>query len=149
MRLPRNVKLLRGPADAAALAGAMFLLWTVTLLHSSLVLPAGVRLHLPEAPGFWGETIPELAVAIDPAGRYHFDNQLVTESALIARLRERTAGGATNRTLLLLADRTVPAGTITRLASVARAAGVREIVLATSPRPGADAGSLAPTFLRP
>lgn len=137
MRLPRNVKMLRGPIDASALAGALFVLWTVTLLHSSLVVPPGVRLQLPEAPGLWGDTVPQLTVAVDAAGRFLFEQQLVTESNLEARLMARAAEGGRPLTLLLLADRAVPTATLARLANLARAAGIPDVVLATSPRPGA------------
>lgn len=127
----------RGGLDASAVAGTLFLLWMVTLLHSSLVLPAGMRLRLPDAAGLWGEVIPQLAVAVDPAGRLSFEHQLIAESNLVLRLRERVGTGGTNQTLLLLADRSVSVATLARLANLARTAGVRDVVMATSPRPGA------------
>ncbi len=127
----------RGGLDASAVAGTMFLLWMVTLLHSSLVLPAGLRLRLPEAPGLWGEVVPNLAMAVDRVGRLSFEHQLVSESNLIQRLRERVEVRGTNQTLLLLADQSVSMATLARLANLAREAGVRDVVLATSPRPGA------------
>ncbi len=64
MRLPRNFKMFRGGLDASAVAGTMFLLWMVTLLHSSLVLPPGVRLNLPDAPGLVGEVVPRNAAGL-------------------------------------------------------------------------------------
>jgi biopolymer transport protein ExbD len=138
MRLPRNVKMLRGPIDASALAGTVFLLWIATFMHSSLVLPPGVRLRLPDAPGIWGEVLPQLTVAVDasqPGGRLFFEHQLITESNLQARLRERTADKGSNLVLLLLADRDVTTETLARLVTLTRAAGVAEVVLGTSPRP--------------
>ena len=134
MRLPRNFKMLRGPMDSAALTGTLCLLWMVTLLHSSLVMPPGVRLNLPEAPGLVGEVVPQLALAVDGAGRLVFEHQLTAESNLVARLRERAADPKSHPTLLLMADRQVPAETLTRLVTLARKAGVQEVILATSPR---------------
>ncbi len=139
MRLPRNFKMFRGGLDASAVAGTMFLLWMVTLLHSSLVLPAGIRLQLPEAEGLWGEVVPNLSVAVDRVGRLSFEHQLIHESNLVVRLREHVRERGTNQTLLLLADQTVSMETLARLSNLARIAGVRDIVLATSPRPGATA----------
>jgi len=117
----------------------MFLLWMVTLLHSSLVLPAGIRLRLPEAEGLWGEVVPQWSVAVDRVGRLSFEHQLIPESNLIVRLREQVRTRGTNQTLLLFADQSVSMATLARLANLARTAGVRDVVLATSPRPGATA----------
>lgn len=139
MRLPRNFKMFRGGLDASAVAGTMFLLWMVTLLHSSLVLPAGLRLGLPEAEGLWGEVLPQWVVAVDPTGRLSFEHQLVAETNLMARLRDGVRDKGTNQTLLVLADRSVSVATLARLANLARTAGIRDVVLATSPRPGAKA----------
>jgi len=140
VRLPRNFKMFRGGLDASAVAGTMFLLWMVTLLHSSLVLTAGIRLRLPEAEGLWGEVVPQWAVAVDRVGRLSFEHQLIPESNLVVRLREQVrARGTNNQTLLLLADQSVSMATLARLANLARTAGVRDVVLATSPRPGATA----------
>jgi biopolymer transport protein ExbD len=137
VRLPRNFKMFRGGLDASAVAGTMFLLWMVTLLHSSLVLPAGIRLRLPEAEGLWGEVVPQWSVAVDRVGRLSFEHQLIPESNLVVRLREQVRTRGTNQTLLLLADQSVSMATLARLANLARTAGVRDVVLATSPRPGA------------
>jgi biopolymer transport protein ExbD len=136
MRLPRNVKMLRGPVDPSALAGTLFLLWTASLVHSSLVLPPGLRVRLPEAEGQWGEVLPGLSVAVDGAGRILFEHQIIAESNLHARLRQRAAQRGTNQVLLLLVDRGVTIDTWTRLINLAQTAGIREVVLATSPRPG-------------
>ena len=147
MRLPRNVKMLRGPMDSSALAGTMLLLWTVVLLHSSLVLPSGMHLRLPEAEAGWAETLPDLTLAVDGAGRLLFEQQILSESNLLARLGERTAYRGTNQTLLLLADRSVPLETVSRLMRMVRGAGVRDVVLATSPKaplPRTEAASLVP-----
>lgn len=137
MKLPRNIKMLRGPVDASAVAGTVFLLWMASLLHSSLVFPPGVRLRLPDARGLWGEVLPHLSVAVDPNGRLLFEHQVLTESNLQARLKQRVASHGSNQVLLLLADRAVTAESLARLVNLARTAGMGEVVLATSPRPGA------------
>lgn len=140
MRLPRNIKMLRGPVDASALAGTMFLLWMATFLHSSLVLPPGIRLELPEAVAVWGEVLPRWSVAVDPAGRILYEHQMVSEADFEERLREGVTRSETPGTLLLMADRRVTLDVLTRLQALARGAGVRDVVLATSPRPGGPWG---------
>lgn len=138
MRLPRNVKMLRGPVDTSAMAGTLLLLWTVTMLHSSLVLPSGIRLNLPTATGVVGDVLPNLSIAVDPAGRLLFEQQLVTESNLFLRLRERVTAAGSNQTLLVLLDRTAPTETLAHLVTLSRSAGVGRVVVATSPRPGSS-----------
>ena len=140
MRLNRSIKMLRGPMDASALAGTLFLLWTATLMHSSLVLPPGLRLQLPEARGLWGEVIPEMTLAVDGSQRILFEHQLVVETNLPALLRERALQHGSNATLLLMADRGVSVEVLLRLGNLAREAGVAEVVVASSPRPAEATG---------
>jgi len=140
MRLPRNFKMLRGPVDSSTLAGTLFLLWTATLLHSSLVMPPGIRMNLPVASEVWGEVVPQMALAVDATGRLLFEHQLTTESNLVAELRARVAKSGPGQTLLVLADGSVTAEKLAHLFTVARSAGVREVVLGTSPRPGVPDG---------
>ncbi len=135
MRLPRNLRMMRGPVDTSALAGTLFLLWTVTMLHSSLVMPPGIRVNLPTAEGIVGGVLPQLSIAVDSTGRLLFEQQIVTESNLVSRLRDRVTSGGTNQTLLVLMDRSVATETLAHLVTLARASGVGSVVLATSPRP--------------
>lgn len=132
--------MLRGPADAAALAGTMFLMWAATLLHSSMVMPMGVRMELPVGDGLRGEVVPDLAVAVDAMGRLMFEQQWVDEMQLGTRLRSQVEQRGPNLTLLMMADRRVPSEVLARLMSLARGSGVGEVVMAI--RPGVDPGRL-------
>ncbi|MCC6231243.1 MAG: hypothetical protein IT580_01280 [Verrucomicrobiales bacterium] len=140
MRLTRSIKMLRGPIDASALAGTLFLLWTATLMHSSLVLPPGLRLQLPEAKGLWGEVIPEMSLAVDARHRILFEHQLVAETNLAPLLRARARQYGTNASLLLMADRGVTTEVLLRLGNLAREAGVAEVVIASSPTLATEVG---------
>lgn len=134
MRLPRNLRMMRGPVDSSALAGTLFLLWMVTLLHSSLVMPPGIRVNLPSADGVLGTVLPQLSLAVDPTGRLLFEQQIVSESNLVVRLRDRVASGGSNQTLLVLMDRSVPTETLAHVVTLARSSGIGSLVLAASPR---------------
>lgn len=145
MKFPRRLTPLKGPADPAAVAGVFFLLFGLVTLHSSLVLPAGVRLALPSAPAVRGGFLPRFAVAVDAAGRLSFENQIIGEDALRARLAAAVAARTENPSLLLLADRTTPAERLAALLNLARECGMTDVVVATSPAPGPAAAARAAT----
>lgn len=136
MKFPRRLSILKGPADPAAVAGVFFLLFGLVALHSSLVLPAGVRLALPSAPAVRGDFLPRFTVAVDAAGRLSFENQVIGEEALAARLAGAVAAYPANPSLLLLADRSTPAERLAALFNLARGCGLTDVVVATSPVPG-------------
>lgn len=144
MKLPRRLPTLKGPADPAAVAGCLFLLFGLVALHSSLVLPAGIRLSLPEAPAIRGSFLPRFTVAVDAAGRLSFENQVVGESALRDRLADAVSSQPANPSLLLLADRSTSAARLTALFDLARACGITDVVVATSPAPVAPAATATP-----
>jgi biopolymer transport protein ExbD len=95
---------------------------------------AGQRLELPMAENLAGaRTNPRIMVAVDLSGQIYFENQPVPEDQLPARLAaavKRIPGGLS---LVLLADKTVPYDTIVRLSTLARTAGITEVLLAARP----------------
>lgn len=149
MKFPRRLSILKGPADPAAVAGVFFLLFGLVALHSSLVLPAGVRLALPSAPAIRGSFLPRFAVAVDAAGRLSFENQVIGEDALRVRLAAAVAARPVNPTLLLLADRTTPAARLAALFNLARECGITDVVVATSPAPVPGPSTRAGTQVPP
>lgn len=127
MKLPRNVKIFRGQLDAAPFAGVTFLLLIFLLLSSKLVSTPVVRIELPEVsdrvPGISGPTV---VVAIDQVGNLFYENQIITEEALMDRLRKRVAEATEPLTLEIQADK---AGILERPAQLmnrARALGFRQ-----------------------
>jgi len=133
MKFRRTVKPLSGTLDPTPFAAVFFLLVILLLLHSSFAPAPGVRVQLPTAsppprPGFTG---PELVVTIDQNGLLYFDHQVVQEAQLREQLAAKVRASPEPLHLLLLADEAVRQGAVVRLATLAREAGILEVVEAT------------------
>ena len=134
MKFPRNAKIFRGQLDAAPLAGVFFLLCIFLLLNSSLVFTPGVRLDLPAVHGapLPGVANPSVMVALDVAGLLYYENQLVQERELRARLRLATAK-TTNLTLIVQADKGVKLDYFYQLSKLASEVGIQQVLVAARP----------------
>ncbi len=124
MKFPRRTELLCRPPDATPLAGMFFL-----LLFFLLLMSPGEAIHLPMGEFDTQPIGPAVAVAMDAGGHLYFDNQLIGADALQERLRRR----GTDLTVVLQADRALPYERITEIAGLIRAAGVRQVLMATRP----------------
>jgi biopolymer transport protein ExbD len=133
MRFPRQTRIFRGQPDAAPFASVFFLLVLFLLLRSGLVFTPGIPLELPESVDLPGADQPTLDVAVDKAGNFYFDNQIVAPPALRDRMRGLAAESDLPLTLVIHAHRDVPYETLIRLASLADAAGIKKALLATRP----------------
>jgi biopolymer transport protein ExbD len=138
MRFPVSVKPFCGQLHVAAFAGVLLLLVLFVLLVS-LVHTPGVNLRVPFAGDLLVTDHPTLEVALDSSGRYYFQNQFITETALKVRLREAATNSAGALTLVVQPDRMTSYERWTHLIMLAREAGINDAVLATS------AGPFAPT----
>jgi biopolymer transport protein ExbD len=85
-------------------------------------------------------------VAVDPAGQFYFENQLIPLEELKSRLQAAVKKSADPLTLLVQADKDVKYETLVNLTLLARAAGIKEALLATLPR---DLPAPPPRKLRP
>jgi biopolymer transport protein ExbD len=146
MRLPRRVQILKGQMDAAPFAGVFFLLVIFLLLNSSLVFPPGLKLQLPVAEELPGISGPTVTVAVDANGLYFYENQVIAEKQLKARLAAAVIQSGEPLTLVMLADKSVSFDTIIRLNRLARGAGIHEAVWSTRPPalPVSSSNSAAP-----
>jgi biopolymer transport protein ExbD len=133
MRFPRNARIFRGQLDAAPFAGVFFCL-IIFLLLTLLTYTPGVRIQLPTATDLPGTDHPSLVVAVDPAGQFYFENQLIQAGELKARLQAAAKKSAEPLTLVVQADKAVKYETLVGLALLAREAGMKEALLATLPR---------------
>lgn len=139
MKFPRNARIFRGHLDAAPFAAVFFLL-VMFLMLGSLAYTPGVRLELPVAEDLPGTDAPSVAVAVDAAGRFYFENQLVTGEQLRIRLRQVAELASAPLTLVVQADRSLRYDQLVQLTLLAREAGIRQAWLATLPRPYAAPG---------
>jgi biopolymer transport protein ExbD len=139
MKFPRNARIAKGSLEAAPWAAVMFLLVTFLLLGNLLYTP-GVHIELPVASlpaddALPGTDKPTLSVAMDASGRLFYENQLMEETQLLARLTETVKAAPEKPTLIVRADRAVSYENLVRLTLLARQAGIENAVLATLPRP--------------
>jgi biopolymer transport protein ExbD len=133
MKFPRNARIFKGRLDAAPFATVFFLL-AIFLLLSSMVYTPGVRLDMPLASDLPGTDKPTVAVAIDANGRLYFENQLVEEGELKAKLARVSTNSTQPLTLVVEADKNVTYERLVKLTLLARDAGISSAWLATLPQ---------------
>lgn len=143
MKFPRSARIFRGHLDVAPFASVFFLLVVFALLGALIYTPGiPVELQLPRADDLPGTDRPMIAVAVDAAGRFYFENQPIEESALKTSLERAAKNSPEPLTLLVQADKRVTYDDFLRLAVLARGAGITNAHWATLPRvyPAAPAG---------
>ena len=137
MRFPRHARIFKGQLDAAPFAGVFFLVLIFITFNSQLVFTPGVRVELPLADGLPGTANPTISVVVDRSGRFYFENQVIAEAGLKARLRtaaDKAKARGAQLTLVVLADMLTPNAVLFQLGELAREAGVKELLQATRPR---------------
>lgn len=133
MKFTRNARILRSQLDAAPFAIVFFLLIIFVML-GALVYKPGIGIQLPVAADLPGTDKPTVTVAMDSNKRLFFANQMVSETDFQAKLRQAVEGSTNALTLVIQADASVTYDHIVRLTLLARDAGIRDALLATSPR---------------
>ena len=135
MKFTRTLKPLKGQFELAPYLCVVFVLLFFMLFGGYLVLPVGTRLELPSGGtriGTWTGD-PFLVVAVDAGEQCYFENQIVPDLGVLkARLSARAGAPKGPRKLYLQADRSVRYERLQELASLAREAGLSEIVLGGS-----------------
>ena len=132
MKFPRNAKIFRGRLDAAPLAGVFFLL-VIFMLLASLVYTPGIPIQLPSAQNTTGVSGPTVVVAINVAGQFFFENQIINEPQLTSNLTAAAAKASSPLTLVVLADKAVNYDSIVRLTQLAEQAGIKQALLQQRP----------------
>ena len=132
MKFTRTLKPLKGQFELAPYLCVVFVLLFFMLFGGYLVLPVGTRLELPPGgsrSGPWtGDAF--LVVAVDAGDQCYFENQIVPDLAILkTRLTARANAPKGPRKLYLQADRSVRYERLQELASLAREAGLSEILL--------------------
>ena len=132
MRFQRNARIFRGKVDAAPLAGVFFLL-LIFLLLASLVYTPGVPIQLPSARNVVGTDNPTAVVAVNVAGQFFFENQMISEQQLKLRLTATASASRLPLTLVVQADKGVEYDVVVRLTELAEQAGIKEALLQQRP----------------
>ncbi|MEN9601279.1 MAG: Biopolymer transport protein ExbD/TolR [Verrucomicrobiota bacterium] len=132
MKFTRTLKPLKGQFELAPYLCVVFVLLFFMLFGGYLVLPVGTRLELPPGgsrSGTWtGDAF--LVVAVDAGEQCYFENQIVPDLAILkTRLTARANAPKGPRKLYLQADRSVRYERLQELATLAREAGLYEILL--------------------
>ena len=132
MKFTRTLKPLKGQFELAPYLCVVFVLLFFMLFGGYLVLPVGTRLELPPGgsrSGTWtGDAF--LVVAVDAGEQCYFENQIVPDLAILkTRLTARANTPKGPRKLYLQADRSVRYERLQELATLAREAGLSEILL--------------------
>lgn len=144
MRFPYRSKIFRGQLDAAPFLGVFFLLIIFLLLNSAFVFTPGVPIKLPEAVNLPGPDRATAAVAVDEGGHFYFENQLCDEARLKERLQSAVERSPEPITLVVQADKGSTTEVLTKLSMLARALGIREVLLAVRPPVAAEPSAPAP-----
>ena len=135
MKFPRSARIFRGHLDFAPFASVFFLLLLFALLGTLIYTPGvQVELNLPQADDLTGTDRPTIAVAVDAAGQYFYENQPVEENGLRASLKHAAEKSPEPITLLVQADKAVAYDHLIRLAMLARDAGITNSLFAVLPR---------------
>ncbi len=118
---------------AVPIAAMMFLMLFFLIENTARVLAPGVPVQLPAVAGALPQDFSGvLVVALDRKGRLYFRNEALPLDRLPDALTH-AANGRTNLLLVLQADRRASHESITRVAAIARAAGIHKTWLATQP----------------
>lgn len=92
------------------------------------------RIELPVSGELRGTTNPIVIVAVNFVGQLFYGNRLVSEEQLSSELKRVVRDPEHPPTLLVRADKSVEQEVLDRLGQLARAAGLREMLLARQPR---------------
>lgn len=135
MRFPQHARIFRGQFEAAPYLGVFFLLLLFILLGSSMVFLPGVNIRLPQGADLPGTDQPVAVVAVDEGGTFYFENQICDEERLLERLRAAVERSPQPLTLVARVDKAARAEVFLRLAQIARAVGIREMLQEVQPAP--------------
>jgi biopolymer transport protein ExbD len=134
MKFPRSARIFRGHLDVAPFASVFFLLVLFALLGALTYTPGiPVELQLPQADNLPGTDRPLIAVTVDAAGRFYYENQAIEESELKTSLRRAAKNSPEPMTLLVQADKQVAYDRLMRLVLLGRDAGITNALWATLP----------------
>ncbi|MGZ4965189.1 MAG: ExbD/TolR family protein [Limisphaerales bacterium] len=137
MKFQRRAKIFRGQLDVAPFAAVFFLMLCFFMMGSLLYTP-GVTMQVtpPVADGFSGTDNPTITMAVTASGQFLFDNRVLEEADLKSALMQKVSAAPKSSqglTLVVIPDKTVTYEVITKIRSLARDAGISEVLEAVTP----------------
>jgi biopolymer transport protein ExbD len=135
MKFERHAKILRGPINAAPVAGVVMLL-LIFIFVSSLLYTPGVLIQLPTSGSLAVTDNPTVVVAVDSGGRYFINNKPVEPAELRTEFKNRLRSAALQSkklTLVLYADKAASNEVMMRVETLAQAAGITDVLVVARP----------------
>ena len=137
MKFHRRAKIFRGKLDVAPFAALFFLVLCFVMMRSLLYTPGmSVRVSPPIADGFSGTDNPTVTMAITASGQFLFENVVVDDNALRSALQKKVLASpkaSKQLTLIVIPDKSVSYDVLTKVRTLARDAGVSEVLEAVRP----------------
>lgn len=135
MRFSRSRREEEPRLGIAPLIDIVFLLLIFFMVTSHFDLASGVRLQLPEmASRLSQEPRREATVVIDTDGNTYLEGEPVEKKLLEERFRKRVQDDGLER-IILQADKDTRHGAVLGIIDLARAAGVRSVIIAARWKP--------------
>jgi biopolymer transport protein ExbD len=121
---------LRAEPNVTPMIDVMLVLLIIFMIVVPLLV-TGFRAEPPKGANLTShpEEPSDAVIGIDAAGRYFYNRQPVSDSALIARLAQRFENGSENRVAYLLADQSLAYARVEDAMELAAKAGVRVVGL--------------------
>jgi len=113
-----------------SLIDIVFLLLIYFLLTTNFLVDEGLKVNLPEAKTFSDSLETELVIQLHKNGEIYLDQDIVSTANLLAQLRNAVASGV-EPVVIVKADKTVIVDRVVAVMDLAKAAGVKTILLAT------------------
>lgn len=138
MKFPRKAKIFKGRLDFAPFVSVFFLLTLFMMFGSILVSSPGIKINLPllNEGKLSRPPLPKLDVAVDVAGKIHFESQFVSVSDLRNRLRFAVKRFQKKPpTLVLQADKDADLQTLLQICQIASEVGIEQTIWMGRPRP--------------
>lgn len=116
--------------NITSLIDVMFLLLIFFMVSSTFLEQAGMKLNLPGAQTGNLEEVKDIVIEVSAQGQVSLNGTPTALTELQKALVE-TLAKSDEATLVLKADEKVPHGQVVKVMDLARAAGVRKLVIAT------------------
>jgi biopolymer transport protein TolR len=125
-----------GDINMTPLIDVMLVLLVIFMITAPL-MTSSLKLDLPKTDAAQPTDTPQfVAVAIDPAGRLYFGEEVVDAATFAARITEAARKNPLTE-VQLRADRSVPYGRVAELIGVVQKAGLNRIGFVAEPTPAA------------